>query len=148
MKRSGFIFFALFIAAAVFLVVATWVLPESQSDIILEDISPAVAPHTSPKESLTRKTTPIDNTKTGGDDKLQVDYYIIVGSYRNLKQAQQKAEKLINDFNANIILLPPTAEGYYRISYGKYSTLEETKSTIKSIRTNISSDPWIFSVKK
>jgi hypothetical protein len=146
MKRAGFIFLVLFIAAVVLLVVTTYVKPPW--DITLEDISPTVAPDTSPKEPATQEITLIDSSETDGDDKVQVDYYIIIGSFRNLTQAQQRAEKLINDFNTNTIVLPPTTEGYYRISYGKYSTLEEAKSAIKSIRTNICSDPWIFSVKK
>jgi SPOR domain len=77
-----------------------------------------------------------------------VHYYIIVESIRNLSMAQQKAKKLKNEFNANFIILPPTTEGYYRISYGKYSSLEDAKSIIKSIRTNIRPDVWILSEKK
>jgi septal ring-binding cell division protein DamX len=95
-----------------------------------------------------QEITLIDSSETDGDDKVQVDYYIFVESFRNLTHAQQRSEKLVNDFNTNIIVLPPTTEGYYRISYGKYSTLEEAKSAIKSIKTNISSKAWIFSVKK
>lgn len=117
-------------------------------EVTLQEIHSSGAPHTGTKEPATQETTPIDSPETDGEDKVQIDYYIIIESFRNLTLAQQKAEKLKNDSNTNIIVLPPTTEGYYRISYGKYSTLEEAKSAIKSIRTNISSHAWINSVKK
>jgi len=117
-------------------------------DINLKDITPPITQHTSPKDSALRGTIPIDSTVTDGEDIERIDYYIIVESIRNLTQAQQKAEKLINDFNSDFILLPPTKEGFNRISCGRYFTLEEAKSKIKSIRTNIRSDAWILSVKK
>jgi hypothetical protein len=145
MKQWGSIFLGLFLITAVILVVIYVFPPLPQS----EDLSPAaVAPNTSPKEPAIHASIISDSPETDGDDKIQVDYYIIVGAYRNLTQAQQKAEKLINDFDTNIIVLPPTVDGYYRISYGKYSTLEEAKSIIKSIKTKINSDAWILSGKK
>jgi len=116
-------------------------------EITLKDIPPAVYQHTSPNEPATRETTLIDSSETDGDDKVQVDYYIIVASFKSLIQARQKVKDLINDFGTEFILLPP-AGGNYRISYGRYPTLEDAKSAIKSIRTNIASDAWIFWVKK
>jgi hypothetical protein len=95
-----------------------------------------------------QETTPVDSLKTDSDDKVLVDYYIIVESFKNIPLDQQRAEKLINDFNKNIIVLPSTADGFYIISYGKYSTYEEAESAIKSIRTSIRSDAWIYSLKK
>jgi hypothetical protein len=129
--------------AAAFIVITL-----TPKDFTVKDTSTGTAPKTSPKESLTRETTPVDSTETDGVGILQADYYIIVGSYRNLKQAQQKAEILRNDFNTNIIVLSTATEGYYRISYGKYSTLDEAKSVINSVRTKISSDAWIFTLNK
>jgi len=144
MRKLASIIFLLFIG-----VILYYVMTLPPKDITLEDLSTSVAPYTSPQnESATQETTLIDSSETDNDNKVLVDYYIIVESFRNLTMAQQKAEKLKNDFNTNIIILPPTKEGYYRISYGKYSSLEEARSTIKSIRTKISSDVWIFSEKK
>jgi isocitrate lyase len=93
-----------------------------------------------------QKINPVDSSITDGDVKVQVEYYIIVQSNRNLRQAQQKAEELTNKYNTNFIVLPRTKEGFYRISYGKYSKLEEVNSIIKGIRTNIRSDAWILSL--
>jgi len=110
--------------------------------------SPDVAPHVSPKEQAHSESNSVNRPETVNDHKEKIDYYVIVGTFRNLTLAQEKAAKLKNDFNTDIIILPPTAEGYYRISYGKYSTPEEAKSIIKNIGKNISSDAWVFSVKK
>ena len=117
-------------------------------EITLREIGQAVGPPSGPKKSTMRETTPMDSLKTDSDDKIQVEYYIIVESFKNLTLAQQRAEKLNNDFNKNIIVLPSTTDGFYRISYGKYSTYEEAESAIKSIRTSIRSDAWIYSLKK
>ena len=111
-------------------------------------VAQTVTPHSTAGEPPARKINLIDSLVTDGDDKVLVDYYIIVESSRNPTMAKQKAEKLKNDFNRNFIVLPPTPQGYCRISCGKYSTLEEAKSTIESIRSTIRSDVWILSVKK
>jgi cell division protein FtsN len=117
-------------------------------NIPLMELNSEVIQRTSPKESAMRETTLIDSSKINGNLKVQVDYYIIVGSFKNLEQAQQKADKLTNEFNTNIILLPATKEGYFRISCGKYSTLEKAEAAIKNIRTNINSNAWILSLKE
>jgi hypothetical protein len=117
-------------------------------DITLKDIPPAVAVQSNSREPDLRGIAPVDTTETDCDDKAQVGYYIIVESNRNLTLAQKEADILIKNFNRKFIVLPPTTEGYYRISYGKYSTLEEAKSIIERIRTTIRSDAWILSVKK
>ena len=88
-----------------------------------------------------------------GDDlkpttKLSEEMYRVLQSeFQGDKAAKQKAEQLKKKFNTDIILLPPTKEGNYRISYGKYSTPEEAESMLKSIRININPDAWIFSAK-
>jgi hypothetical protein len=118
-------------------------------EITLKDNPHAGVPQVSQNEPAMQEITIIDSTKTDRKDKIEVDnYYIIVGSFRTLTEAHQKAEKLTKDFHANIIVLPPTTQGNYRISCGKYSTIEEAESKIKGIRTKISSDEWIFSLKK
>jgi SPOR domain len=143
MKQFGILITILFVIVAFILIEFP-----PQKEITLKELSSKVAQHTSPKELAMREPAVIDSSEKDGKDKVQVDYYIIIGSYRNLKQAQQKAKKLINDFSTNIIILPSLKEGCYRISYGKYSTLEEAKTTIKNVRTKINSDAWIFSLKE
>ena len=105
-------------------------------------------PQSSPKKPAIEETLINDSPETQHNDIVKVDYYIIVGSFRNMIQAQQKAEKLLKNFKTDFIVLPATKEGYYRISGGKYSTLEEAKAKINGIRTNIDSEAWIYSVKE
>ena len=130
-----------------FLYVVVLLLKMQPAEVTLKDLHPGIAPQKSTKELSMQETNLVDSSKTNGNDQIEDNYYIIVGSFKIFRQAQQKSEKLINDFSANIIMLPPTKEGNYRISYGKYSTLEEAQAIIKSIRTSISSDAWIFSAK-
>jgi len=117
-------------------------------EFTLKELSSEVAQPANPKEPAMGELASIDSSEKDDNNEVQFNYYIIVGSFRNLVQAQQKAENLTNNFNANFLILPPTKEGNYRISCGKYSTLEEAKATIKSIRTNINPDAWIFSLKE
>jgi len=77
-----------------------------------------------------------------------VCYYIILESCRNFKLAQERAEKLQDSFKTKIIVLPPTPEGYCRISHGQYATREEAEAAILAVRKKISTDVWIFSAKK
>jgi cell division protein FtsN len=146
MKQVILIIIVLFIAALIYLIT------QQPKDITLEDmikyIPPTAAPNTNPEESYSQETTLIDSSKTDVDDTLQFDYYIVVESFKNLTLAQQKAEKLKTALNADIIVLPPTTEGYYRLSYGKYSTIEEARSIINSVRSKFKSDVWIYTAKK
>jgi hypothetical protein len=154
MRKLPGLLVLIIIIAAVFLLFLKLALDITLNDIFppkeisLKEIGRAIGPPSGPKKSTIQDTTPVDSLKTDSDDKVQFDYYIIVESFKNLTLAQQRAEKLINDFNKNIIVLPSTADGFYRISYGKYSTYEEAESAIKSIRTSIRSDAWIYSLKK
>jgi len=89
-----------------------------------------------------------DTEKTIPAEKPGITYYIIVESATNQDLATKKTEKLKNTFRADFIILPPTKEGLFRISDGKYSTLEEANSALQHIRKTIRSDAWIFSLKK
>jgi hypothetical protein len=155
----------------VFIAVILYLISLPPKEITLNDIHPAVIPRTSPAEPVIQETalpdsvkevvkhsipnepeiqnnSPIENIKTDSNAARREEYYIIVGGFSTLLKAQQQATKLKSDFAANIIVLPPTAEGYYRISYGRYSTLEEAKSSIQSIKTKVKSDAWIYSLNK
>jgi cell division protein FtsN len=139
---------AILIITVLFLFAVAYVINYSNQEFTLKDITSTSTPNTNAKEPATKEITLSDSTKTNSVDKVQIDYYIIVGSFSNLMLAQQKAEKSKNDFNNNIIILPLSKEGYYRVSIGKYSSLEEAKSAIKSLRAGTSSNAWIKSVIK
>lgn len=119
-----------------------------QSKFFLKNLNHKTIKHKNPEKPAILYSTFTDSSETDANYIVQVDYFIIVGSFGNQMQAQQKADKINGDFDTNTIILPPTKEGYYRISYGKYSTLEEAKAKIQSIRTNINPEAWILSVKE
>jgi septal ring-binding cell division protein DamX len=103
---------------------------------------------TVPSSTDTVKSVVTYNLKSTAGDREQTEYYVIIESATNQDLARQKAEKLKKEFRVDFIILPPTRDGYYRISYGKYSTMEEARSAISGIRKNIRSDAWIFTLKK
>ena len=138
----------IFTIIVLFIAVFLYVLHLPPRQIALKDLSPSNYSYTSTNEPSKLENAPIDSSEADGDDKVLVDYYIIVESCKNPSMALQRAEKLKKEFNKNFIVLPPTAAGHCRISCGKYSTLDEAKSNIESIRTRIRSDVWILSVKK
>ena len=113
-------------------------LEENKSDVVTPSI---------PVESFTPDTSGIDKPGPAVKPEAAVDYYIIIGSFKTLVQAKEGAAKIAKQYNADIIVLPPTEEGNYRISYGKYSTSEETALAIVNIRAQIKPDAWIFKVK-
>jgi cell division protein FtsN len=131
-----------------FILIVILIFVQHEKAIPLMGIPQAVAPQTNPKKPDIQKTSLKDSLETDVGNKVKAGYYIIVGSFRNLTQAQQKAGKLITGFKTDIIVLSPTTEGYYRISCGKYSTLEEASARIKDVRANIDSAAWILSVKE
>jgi hypothetical protein len=141
MKHVALLIILFFIAVAMYI----FTLPPKHP--ALKDLHPTIVPHTNPEEPQTQPATINVSSETEVDDIVKVDYYIIVASTRSLTLAKQKAEQLKNHFNTDIILLPQTKEGNFRISYGKYSDHEEAESTLKSIRINISPDAWIFRQK-
>ncbi len=75
-------------------------------------------------------------------------YYLIVGSFTDYDQAKRVAGEYADKFPAKFIILPPTTEGYYRISCGKYSTAEAASAKLPSVRDEINSGTWICSIKK
>jgi len=89
-------------------------------------------------------TKDINSSVTNGYEKTGIYYYIIVESFKNLSLAKQKAEKLKKDFKTDIYVLPPSKEGYYRISYGQYSTMDEARSAINGVKKNFGPNVWIF----
>ena len=148
MRRSDFKNAAIFTAVVLAIAAAFLIITLPPRRITLKDVPPAGAPKISPKETVKQENTPADSQQTYVSEKVQPGFYIVVGSFKSVAQAQQNAAELKNKFNANIIVLPPTPQGLYRISYGIYSTREEAESAIAGIRKNIGPDVWVYSVNK
>jgi cell division septation protein DedD len=148
MRRSDFKNAAIFTAVVLAIAAAFLIITLPPRRITLKDVPPAGAAKIGPKETVKQENTPSDSQQTYVSEKVQPGFYIVVGSFKSVAQAQQNAAELKNKFNANIIVLPPTPQGLYRISYGIYSTREEAESAIAGIRKNIGPDVWVYSVNK
>jgi hypothetical protein len=79
------------------------------------------------------------------NDNITPAYYLIVGSYSDIIQARQAAVDFRNDYDGDFIILPVTPRGYYRISYGRYSTPEAADATLSTVRQTINADAWVYS---
>lgn len=148
MRRSDFKNAAIFTAVVLVIAAAFLIFTLPPRRIMLKNGPPAVAPQTIPKEPVKQESTLTESPQKYVSEKVPSGYYVIVGSFKSLIQAQQNAAEIANKFNSNIIMLPPTPQGLYRISYGKYNTREEAESSIAGIRTNFGSGVWIYTVKK
>lgn len=72
-------------------------------------------------------------------------YYLIIASYNDIIQAQEAADKYKSDYDADFIILPPTPEGNYRISFGRYSTSGSAAAELPTVRQTINPDAWVYS---
>jgi hypothetical protein len=140
------------LALLIFIAAIAYLLTRPPANITLKEMLKVNPPSSDAPKSLAEpvKMDSIiaDTLKASSDDKVLFDYYVIIESDTNQEFAQQKADKLKGLFKTDFIVLPPTKEGYYRISYGKYSSFEEAKSAIENIKRTIRSEAWIFSIKK
>ncbi len=73
--------------------------------------------------------------------------YIIIASFSDLEQARKTADAYTAQYQADILILPPTAAGFYRISYGRYPTAAEAEATLGSVKQNGFPDAWILASK-
>jgi hypothetical protein len=103
---------------------------------------------TIPEELPQHDTIVTERPDVNNNELRQTEFYIIIGSFKNLSEAQQLVGTMRKNSTMDIIVLPPTTEGNYRVSYGRYSTYDEASLSIKAIRANIKPDAWIFSAVK
>jgi len=74
-------------------------------------------------------------------------YYLILASFNDITQAQQAADQYSAEFNAGVTVLPKTEEGYYRISYGRYTAFSDAESALNSVRQTITSSAWLLAAR-
>jgi hypothetical protein len=159
MKRLIVLTIVLFVALGVF------VINLPPREMTMKDLHPVIVPQprrevigipdTSSSESretaaipIPADTFPNDPPKPSAtfvEGKVTIEYYIIIESIRDRVLAEKKAQSLKQKYKTDIIVLPPAMEGNFRLSYGKYSSADEAKSVIKSVRKQICPDAWIYS---
>jgi hypothetical protein len=153
------------IAIILFVAAGVYVINLPPREMTIRDLHPVIGPSvtqeviglpdTSSADSIETPVVPVSADNSFDEHQAKpaaliegnslIEYYIIIESVGNYVKAEEKAEKLKMLYNADIIVLPPTAEGRFRLSYGKYSSSEEAKSVIKSVRTKICPDAWMYS---
>jgi len=134
------------ISGLLFLIVYFWV-SIVQSDENGADGSYSVSAASSDPVAASPNDSVIhDLTNTKYLNKLPASYYLIVGSFTDVIQAEQVAEKYTLIFDADILILPPTTKGYYRISCGKYAAGEEADAALASARQSRYPDAWLLAV--
>jgi hypothetical protein len=159
MKRLIILTMILFVAFGVFVVN----LPPRE--MTMKDLHPVIVPaekqlvignpdtsstETREVQSVTvhEDTSRIDPPSVSPDpvkNKGQIEYYIIIESISDQAQAKKKAKTLKEKYNTEIIVLPPSTKGNFRLSFGKYSSSEEAKSVIQNVKKQIRPDAWIYS---
>jgi hypothetical protein len=125
--------------------------PVSEASIVDEAIMTRIMEAEAPAEAelLLAAETPSEAAEPS-EEKVDTGsgggYYLIVASFTDIDQAQRMAEKYRDD--TDIIILPPTPQGYYRVSYGHYATPGEAGAALPIVRQTINTDAWVYSIKK
>lgn len=70
--------------------------------------------------------------------------YIIIASFGDLEQARKTADAYTAQSHADIFILPPTSTGFYRISYGRYSSAGEAEGALENVRQSGFPDAWLL----
>ncbi len=116
-----------------------------QKEISVKDLPPVVDRQVNLQDSSTNKPVTKELPEKEKIKPQKEEYFIIIGSFRDQMVAKKKADELRKASRREVILLPPTKEGFYRISAGRYPTHEMARTKLDSVRSTIKSDAWIFS---
>ena len=89
-----------------------------------------------------------DNPDPIADDNNPVKYsYLIVASFSDLEQANRVAEELAGQHSAEMFVLPPASNGFYRVSQGRYTTTEEALAALENLKQTHFPDAWLLTLK-
>lgn len=136
------------ISGLLFLVVYFWVntfIPEENAyDLIYPPVPvTTLSVMNNPLSTVTDKPDPALN------DSEPVRYsYLIVASFSDLDQANRVAGEYAGRYNADMYVLPPASNGYYRVSHGRYSTTGEALAALESLKQTNFPDAWLLTPDK
>lgn len=95
-----------------------------------------------------RRQQAADNPDPVADDINHANYsYLIVASFSEPEQANRVAEELAARYNADMFVLPPASNGYYRVSHGSYSTTGEALAALEKLKHTNFPDAWLLTSK-
>ncbi|MDX9729387.1 MAG: SPOR domain-containing protein [Bacteroidales bacterium] len=135
------------ISGLLFLVVYFWVntfIPEENAFDVVYPYAPART-----SSVIDNPVSPVKNNQDLiEDDASLVDYnYLIVASFSDLEQARRVADELAGRYNADMFVLPPASNGYYRISHGRYTSTEEALAALETLKQTYCPDAWLLPSK-
>lgn len=135
------------ISGLLFLVVYFWVNTFTPEKNTFDEVYPSI-----PARNLTANDNPVssvtDNTDAISDDINPVKYnYLIVASFSDLEQANRVAGEFAGKYDADMYVLPPASNGYYRVSHGRYITTEEALAALETLKQTYCPDAWLLMSK-
>ncbi|HNX84400.1 MAG TPA: SPOR domain-containing protein [Bacteroidales bacterium] len=135
------------ISGLLFMVVYFWVNTFSKEESSFDVVYPSVSVNSF--TDYENVATPVTgNTVSPPADNNQVKYnYLIVASFTDIDQAGRMAEEYAGKLQADMFVLPATTNGYYRVSYGRYSTTAEALSALETLKGNNFPDAWLLASK-
>ena len=135
------------VSGLLFMVVYFWVNAFSKDESSFDVVYPSVSVNSyTDYENVAPPVT--DNTVSPPADNIQVKYnYLIVASFTDLDQADRMAEEYAGKLQADMFVLTATTNGYYRVSYGRYSTTAEALSALEPLKGNNFPDAWLLASK-
>lgn len=147
MRFKSFIVTLLSIIGVLFLLTAVLFIKSSPGEITLKDLNSSVN-HNQYKQISQESELFEQKTGKNFDYEKEFEYYIVLGSFKNVEQAKKAAGGIKKQTSRDIIIMEPTPEGLIRISYGKYYSRDEAESVNKKVREEINPNAWILTVKK
>ena len=93
---------------------------------------------------MTGTTSEADLASQNGNASRGPRTYIIIASFGDLEHARLTAEAYTVKYQSEILVLPPTPNGNYRISYGSYSSSGEAIDALGTVRQAGFPDAWIL----
>ncbi len=127
-----------------FLVVYFWVNTFTGDDSSYETVYPPMAVSTMVPSEMSDNTPVADPPSQNNETVQGSGAYIIVASFGDPEQAKMMAKAYTEEYDAEIIVLPPTSGGYYRISFGSYSSPGEAKAALETLRETGFREAWIL----
>lgn len=132
------------ISGLLFMVVYFWVSIFSKEEASYDVAYPSVSVNSlSDFKSPEPPATSNPANQTINDQPVKYNY-IIVASFTDLDQANRMAEEYTGILQADMLVLPATTNGYYRVSYGRYTTTAEALTALQTLKDNNFPDAWLI----
>ena len=135
------------ISGLLFVIVYFWANTFMPDDDNADTYYPAVVNNSFPGPEATGMASQLMLPETDDSEMAGEGYYLILASFNDITQAHQAADRYSADFDAGVTILPKTREGYYRISYGRYTALSDAESALTSVRQNINPSAWLLAAR-